>query len=200
MLFSIVFGYSIDFTCPWRGTELFNRMEIRLDSQMFASVYLRSQQIDCLLSFGVLACHDILGIELLGDFLTGHMCYILICYMSMTCEHECHITDCRVSLDHCWQTNAPFACRSDGTRMHCGKKTCQWREWDALGNFPLGNYGSGHSCGFQFDTCHLPKHHYRPGTCQDLQTRTFMSMVLPNGSGLIQMDNVHCHTAHTVWE
>lgn len=25
----------------------------------------------------------------------------------------------------------PFTCGSDGTRMHCGKKTSQWRESDA---------------------------------------------------------------------
>ena len=59
---------------------------------------------------------------------------------------------------------APFTWGSDGTRMHCGKTTSWWRECDALGNVLPGNTGSGHSCGRQFDMCHLAKHRCRPGT------------------------------------
>ena len=59
---------------------------------------------------------------------------------------------------------APFTWGSDGIRMHCGKTASRLRECDAVGNVLLGNPGSGHSCGRQFDTCHLPKHRCRPDT------------------------------------
>lgn len=47
------------------------------------------------------------------------------------------------------------------TRMHYGKKACQQKQHDALGNVLLGNLGSWHSCGCYFDTYQLPKHSCR---------------------------------------
>lgn len=38
------------------------------------------------------------------------------------------------------------------------------RECDTLCSVLLEISGTGHSCGCQFDTCHLPKHHCKPGT------------------------------------
>ena len=54
----------------------------------------------------------------------------------------------------------PDTWTKDGTRRQCGKKTSRWRSCDDLGNVLLGNPESRHPCGYQFDPCHLPKHHY----------------------------------------
>ena len=45
---------------------------------------------------------------------------------------------------------------TQGSGMHYGKKARWWRQCNALGNVVVGNFGSCHSCGCNFDTYRLP--------------------------------------------
>uniref|UniRef100_A0A8C4N7B6 Transposase Tc1-like domain-containing protein n=1 Tax=Eptatretus burgeri TaxID=7764 RepID=A0A8C4N7B6_EPTBU len=98
----------------------------------------------------------------------------------------------RFLLDHVDCPYALFTWGSDGTKMHCGKTTSRWRECDALGNVLLGNPGSGHSCGHQFDTCHRPK--------TSLQTRYTPSWQWYSLMALTSFSRIMCPaTLHTLF-